>query len=115
MVRHTNPVMHRQPLTAHSHPVLPFGFQGAAMAIEDALTLKTLFPAEIQPQHITDRLKLYETIRKPRIRRVRETSRQIGTKDDVSDIIVDYRRFLFEHDVVAYTEEELQRHLAASS
>ena len=82
------------------------------MAIEDAVTLTTLLPAGIQPQAITSRLKLYETIRKPRVRRVRDTSRQIGTKDDVSDIIVDYRRFLFEHDAVAYTEDGMRKHLA---
>jgi salicylate hydroxylase len=57
------------------HPVLPFGFSGASMAIEDAVTLATLLPSNIQPNQIEDRLELYEKIRKPRIGRVREHSR----------------------------------------
>jgi len=84
------------------------------MAIEDAVTLKTLLPADLQPKDVPNRLKLYEEIRKPRISRVRDTSRLIGSKDDVSDIIVDYRRFLFEHDGVAYTEERLRKHLGGN-
>ena len=93
------------------HPVLPFGFSGASMAIEDALTLKTLLPVDIRLEDIPDRLKLYEKIRKPRVGRVRDTSRQIARGVDHKDFILEYRQFLAENDVVAHTTEELRKHL----
>ena len=85
------------------------------MAIEDALTLKVLLPTDTQPTDICDRLLLYEQIRKPRVARVRETSRRIALGGDDKNIIPEYRRFLAEHDVVAYAEHELQKHLVERS
>ena len=85
------------------------------MAIEDALTLKVLLPASTQPKDVPGRLCLYEQIRKPRVGRVRETSRMIASGKGVKDFIVEYRRFLAEHDVVAYAEKELRKHLSEES
>ena len=58
------------------HPLSPFGFSGASMAIEDAVTLSTLLTSDVKPKEIPGRFKLYEEIRKPRVARVREQSRQ---------------------------------------
>jgi salicylate hydroxylase len=94
------------------HPVSPFGFSGASMAIEDALTLKTLLPADARPEDVPKRLKLYEEIRKPRVGRVRHTSREIAQGKETKDMIVEYRRFLSEHDAVAHADQVLQKELA---
>ena len=78
------------------------------MAIEDGLTLSTLLPSDIKKEELQDRLKLYEEIRKPRIGRVRETSRAIG-KSTLHDTAVyqDYFSFLAGHDAVEHAKEVL--------
>ena len=48
-----------------AHPVEPFGFSGASMAIEDGLTLTALFGKDLKvgdTQKIKDRLRLYQHI-----------------------------------------------------
>ena len=94
------------------HPVLPFGYSGASMAIEDGLTLSTLLPSGIEKADVHDRLKLYETIRKPRVGRVRDTSRAIGTAtpQELSAINQDYMAFLSGHDAVEHAKQALAKH-----
>ena len=60
------------------HPVSPFGFSGASMAIEDAVTLSVLLTYDIQAEKVPELLNLYEEIRKPRVGRVRDSSRGIA-------------------------------------
>ena len=91
------------------HAVLPFGFSGASMAIEDALTLVTFIPSDVEKEQLPDRLRLFEEIRKPRVGRVRHTSRSIVND---AQTIKDYFSFLFKHDPIAYAKEELARHEA---
>ena len=97
------------------HPVSPFGFSGASMAIEDALTLSTLLTAGLQADEIPGRLKLYEEIRKPRVGRVRDTSRDIANGLENEQLIKDYKGFLAEHDVVEHTKQALKMHLEVTS
>ena len=97
------------------HPVSPFGFSGASMAIEDALTLSTLFTAEIEPAEVQDRLNLYERIRKPRVARVRETSRIIAAEKENREIMMEYRDFLSPHDAMAFAKQALAESLEKSS
>ena len=100
------------------HPVLPFGYSGASMAIEDGLTISTLLPFDTEKAQLHDRLKLYEAIRKPRVGRVRDTSRAIGTAASLQELGVinqDYMAFLAGHDAVehakqALTENKADRH-----
>ena len=47
------------------HPVLPFGFSGASMAIEDAVTLSEFLFKDVRVEELPDLLKLYEDLRKP--------------------------------------------------
>ena len=92
-----------------AHPVLPFGFSGASMAIEDALVMKTLLPINTPREDIPDRLRLYEEIRKPRVGRVRDTSRRIAREEDVRSFILEYRQFLEQYDAGAHARQELQK------
>ena len=88
------------------HPVLPFGFSGASMAIEDATTLGELFPEDVSVSQIPERLKLYEEIRKPRVGRVREVSRIVGREGKPPK---GYFEFLAEHDVIKIAREALEQ------
>lgn len=59
-----------------AHPVLPFLAQGAALAIEDAVTLARCMAAE--PADPALAFRRYETIRRPRADRVDHLSRRYG-------------------------------------
>ncbi|KAE8448689.1 hypothetical protein EG329_008904 [Mollisiaceae sp. DMI_Dod_QoI] len=89
-----------------AHPLLAFSFSGASMAIEDAVTLGVLFPGDVGKEGITERLKLYEEIRKPRVGVVRSEAREkargggsLGNKG--------YMEFLKGHDAVEFAREKL--------
>ncbi len=56
-----------------AHALTPFAAQGAAMAIEDSLLLANLVAAA--PDDLTDALKRYEAMRRPRIQRVEARGR----------------------------------------
>ena len=108
--------LHRTTLLGDAaHTVEPFGFSGASMAIEDALTLATLFGEDVtagDEAGIQKRLALYERIRKPRVDRVREVSRFNGlAKEDDIPMIQDYMKFLSGHDAVAYAREVMAKEL----
>ncbi len=96
------------------HPVLPFGFSGASIAIEDAVTLATLLPADVGTEDIESRLELFEQIRRPRVQRVRDTSRIMSNLEDIK-MIQEYRQFLSEHDAVEAAKTELEKHLASGA
>ncbi|CAI7603514.1 unnamed protein product, partial [Penicillium viridicatum] len=50
-----------------AHPFQPYTRQGAAMAIEDAVSIATLLPCGSTPHDIPMRLDLYQTARRPRV------------------------------------------------
>lgn len=66
-----------------AHPFLPHQGQGAACAIEDAVSLSVVFPQDAPRNEIVERLKLYEKIRYERANRIQEFSRLAGA--DISD------------------------------
>ncbi len=90
------------------HPVSPFGFSGAAMAIEDAVTLSVLLTSDVQAEKVPELLSLYEEIRKPRVGRVRNSSREIARDRADKDFLQGYRVFLTEHDAVAVAKQALE-------
>ncbi|KAJ5340090.1 hypothetical protein N7452_006818 [Penicillium brevicompactum] len=49
-----------------AHPFQPFMGQGAAMAIEDAVSIATLLPCGTPNETVPTRLQMYETSRRPR-------------------------------------------------
>ena len=59
-----------------AHPVLPFLAQGAALAIEDAITLASCI--EICPGDPSAAFLRYEALRRPRATRVQRLSRRFG-------------------------------------
>jgi salicylate hydroxylase len=59
-----------------AHPVLPFLAQGAALAIEDAVTLANCIAAE--RSDISAALSDYEVLRRPRSARVQHLSQRFG-------------------------------------
>ncbi|KAJ5109527.1 hypothetical protein N7456_006202 [Penicillium angulare] len=58
--------------------------QGGAMAIEDAVGIATLLPVGIRKNQISDRLKMYESIRRPRVEFVLEYTRLNGRDENDS-------------------------------
>ncbi|KAL4867784.1 hypothetical protein BDV12DRAFT_209604 [Aspergillus spectabilis] len=50
-----------------AHPFQPYLGQGGAMAIEDGISIGVLLPLGTSPSDIPDRLRIYETARRPRI------------------------------------------------
>lgn len=81
------------------------------MAIEDALTLSTLFGEDVGTGEIRERLKLYEEIRKPRVGRVRETAREIARGGESKQLMEEYMGWLSAHDAVEYANDVLAKHL----
>ncbi|KAI9698313.1 MAG: hypothetical protein M1820_007475 [Bogoriella megaspora] len=61
-----------------AHAMLPYLAQGAAQAFEDAGVLGTLFRLIEDPSHVPDVLRIYEKMRKPRAREIR--NRTLGQK-----------------------------------
>jgi 2-polyprenyl-6-methoxyphenol hydroxylase-like FAD-dependent oxidoreductase len=59
-----------------AHGVLPYLAQGAAMSLEDACVLSRELKSAPDP---TSAFRAYETERAPRVKRLRETSRNLGT------------------------------------
>ena len=97
------------------HAVLPFGFSGASMAIEDGVTLSTLFTPDIKLEDIPGRLQLYEDIRRPRVSRVRETSLEGAKGLETKESMQDYMMFLGSHDAVEHAKQALSEYLEAQS
>jgi salicylate hydroxylase len=60
-----------------AHPMVPHVGQGAGQAIEDGFTLAVLLQG-CSADHVADRLKLYETLRLERTRRVQALARTAG-------------------------------------
>jgi salicylate hydroxylase len=97
------------------HVVVPFGFSRAAMAFEDAVTLTVLLPSNVTLDQIENRLKLYETIRRPRVKRVREASRELATGKENVTFMLEYGEFLGSHDAVEYAKDKLAESSRARS
>jgi salicylate hydroxylase len=94
------------------HPVLPFSFSGAGMAIEDATTLGILMKGaenEGDGGDVEARLKVWEEMRRPRVRRVREAGRTIAEGDDPA-FIKSYKLFLESYDAVEDAQRRLQEY-----
>ena len=89
------------------HPVLPFSFSGASMAIEDAITLSTFLDKDTKREDIPGLLKLYEEIRNPRVRHVRDEGRKRTQIKANKEDMEAYGNFLQNHDAVKYAKEKL--------
>lgn len=99
-----------------AHAVLPFGFSGASMAVEDAVVLGEMlqgFDGEgkegrgkggLEGDGDNDELerilKRFEEIRKPRVGKVREMSRRFGRGEEDKALIGGYMEWLGRYDAV---------------
>ncbi|KAF2154568.1 FAD/NAD(P)-binding domain-containing protein [Myriangium duriaei CBS 260.36] len=87
------------------HPVLPFGFNGAAMGIEDATVLASLLPRGTGKDDLRKRLEVWEEMRRPRVDRVRDYSRYANNTPEEAEA---YLAFLTPYDAVRDAEERLK-------
>ena len=85
------------------------------MAIEDGVTLSPLLSPEVRVGEIPGRLKLYEGIRRPRVSRVREASRDIAEGLETHEFVRDYMSFLSSYDAVEHVKQVLSGHLKTES
>ncbi|KAJ5496168.1 Monooxygenase FAD-binding [Penicillium fimorum] len=74
-----------------AHPFQPYMGQGAAMAVEDAISIATLLPYGSKPHDIPMRLEMYQMARRPRVNLVLHYTRMNGRdeKDIAGDRISD--------------------------
>ena len=92
------------------HPVLPHGFSGASMAIEDAVTLSAFLEKDVNMEELPGLLKLYENVRNPRVAGVRDSARQRLTGMPPKEELERYKAFLQDHDAVKYAQEKLEEY-----
>ena len=97
------------------HAVLPFGFSGASMAIEDGATISTLLSPDLQTEDLSARLNLYEEIRRPRVAKVRESSLLLAKGLEDKEFMQEYMMFLSSHDAVEHAKQALSRYLETGS
>ncbi|OTA92531.1 hypothetical protein M434DRAFT_31786 [Hypoxylon sp. CO27-5] len=95
------------------HPLVPFGFSGASMAIEDAVTLTELLLSDVNLEQVQGRLQLYERIRKPRVAKVRDQSRLVASNFKQPGGFKAFREFLDNHDAAEYAKQELKKQVHA--
>ncbi|CAG7937306.1 unnamed protein product [Penicillium nalgiovense] len=65
-----------------AHPFQPYMGQGAAMAIEDAVSIATLLPCGSTPHDIPTRLEMFQTGRRPRVDLVLQYTRMNGRDEN---------------------------------
>lgn len=87
------------------HPVLPLGVSGASMAIEDGVTLLTLLSPEVRVGETPGPLELYEEIRRPRVSRVGEASRDIAEGLETHEFVREYMSFFSSYDAASMSSK----------
>ena len=93
-----------------AHPMLPHLGQGANQSIEDGIALATIL-SHVDAAQLPQALVAYEQLRRERVAQVQIGARQSGMRYDTADRDVkerdaeitahaDFRRTLYDHDVV---------------
>ncbi|OQE35250.1 hypothetical protein PENCOP_c014G00608 [Penicillium coprophilum] len=100
-----------------AHPFQPYMGQGAAMAIEDAVSISTLLPYGSTPCDLPMRLKMYQIARRPRVEFVLHYTRMNGRdeKDAAGDRIsaaemVKVMNICFSHNEIEHSKNLLATH-----
>jgi salicylate hydroxylase len=88
-----------------AHPVLPYLAQGAALAVEDALTLAACIAAG--PDNLSAALRRYEALRRPRAARIERLSRSYGRLYHLRGALRLVRNFLLERRSEAHALKRL--------
>ena len=63
-----------------AHAILPWAGAGTSLCIEDAGSLGELLDAHVTIKELPERLKMYESLRRPRVELVREVSNRTGIR-----------------------------------
>ncbi|KAK2019982.1 FAD/NAD(P)-binding domain-containing protein [Colletotrichum eremochloae] len=98
-----------------AHPFTPHQGQGAGQAMEDAATLAVVLPNGTSPEDVTERLHLYEQIRRERAHKIQDFSRQAG-EDRIpgqppSIDMMDYTNYNFGHDAHDHATKVFNKYL----
>jgi salicylate hydroxylase len=101
-----------------AHPTLPYTGQGAAQAIEDAVTLAVLLGKGTRANEVQDRLQLFYATRFERTKRIQDFSclaDQLtpNKSESPAAIAAEFFRGVFNHDACAFAEQKLKEHLKA--
>ncbi|KUI60403.1 3-hydroxybenzoate 6-hydroxylase 1 [Cytospora mali] len=100
-----------------AHPFQPWFGQGAAMAIEDAVSVAMMLPLGTTPDQVPARLALYERARFDRVTRVMDYT--IINGQDGEGLgeagLIRAQRETFNHDEVKYSTHLLEEALALES
>ncbi|KAF7588589.1 hypothetical protein BBP40_005474 [Aspergillus hancockii] len=98
-----------------AHPFQPYMGQGAAMAVEDSLSIATLLPLGTKAEDIPSRLALYERSRLPRIDYVMKYTRLNGADENDPCVqridaaeMVKVMGVCFSHNEIEYSERLLE-------
>lgn len=101
--------MHLHSLTNRILTVLG---QGAAQAIEDAISLATLLPLGTQASEVPDLMRLYDSIRRERVDYVQNETRRNGLDEDKGrpspQELFGLLDFCHKHDEYENTKEKLE-------
>lgn len=95
-----------------AHPLLPHAAQGAAQALEDAVTLVVMLPLGTLSSEVPERLGLYCEARKHRADWIQEFSRSSARSTPGNTVLPnmsmeDFFKRAFQHDAWAHAEETL--------
>ncbi|KAL5360649.1 hypothetical protein BJX96DRAFT_165316 [Aspergillus floccosus] len=103
-----------------AHPLLPFLGQGAAMAVEDGLSLGAILSRGVKKSQIPERLRLFEKCRKPHVRKIQDATRQYGWELDfrkgvgktwqLDEELMVVKRFFERHNEWEHSLGQLYRH-----
>ena len=95
-----------------AHPMLPTLGSGAGMAIEDAGVLGMVLEAVLNEREVTGRLKLWDSLRRPRANAVQLLSRTISVSYEISsEIKAGVRKYLSEEELPDFTRPYVNRML----
>jgi salicylate hydroxylase len=100
-----------------AHPMLPHLGQGANQSIEDGMALATILK-QYGPDRLPEALRVYESLRRQRVAEVQLGARQngmrydsasgdLGVRDAEIKAHADFRRRLYDYDVVAEAKSAL--------
>ncbi|KAJ5313097.1 hypothetical protein PENANT_c018G09423 [Penicillium antarcticum] len=98
-----------------AHPFQPYMGQGAAMAIEDAVSIATLLPQGTAPENIPSRLEMYEKSRRERVEFVLHYTRLNGRDENdtssarmTAEEMVKVMEICFSHNVIDHSTQLLE-------
>ena len=95
-----------------AHPFLPHQGQGGGQAIEDAVALAVVLEMNTSREEISERLQLYQVIRKERAEKIQYYSRINGADNlnpqDAARLMSEFTSYNYGHDAFDYATQKLR-------